>query len=194
MALNVKVGLIGPFDMLKFKNMAKTREKAIQAASANEIVADYAINRNAKTLHPDYLSLVVAEILDHGKAGAKTFVFKNANGGSLPYFRAGQYLSLKLDLDGSRVSRPYSISSGPKEALEGRLAVTVRANPGGFAADRILAGLKVGDAVTASAPRDISIMKSFATRRTCLLLPAAAALRRFFRWHAPSATEARILP
>lgn len=122
MALNVKVGLIGPFDMLKFKNMAKTREKAIEAASANEIVADYAINRNAKALHPDYLSLVVAEILDHGKAGAKTFVFKNANGGSLPYFRAGQYLSLKLALDGSRVSRPYSISSGPKEALEGRLA------------------------------------------------------------------------
>ena len=79
-------------------------------------------------------------IVDHGTAGAKTFVFKKADGGALPYFRAGQYLSLKLDLDGSKVSRPYSISSGPREALDGRIAVTVRANPGGFAADRIRAG------------------------------------------------------
>ena len=71
MALNVKVGLIGPFDMLKFKNVAKTREKAIQAASANEIVADYAINRNAKALHPDYLSLVVEEILTTEKRAQK---------------------------------------------------------------------------------------------------------------------------
>lgn len=152
MALNVKVGLIGPFDMLRFKNMAKTREKAIQAAPANEIVADYAINRNAKALHPDYLPLVVEQIVDHESAYAKTIVFKKVDGGALPYFRAGQYISLKLDLEGSKVSRPYSISSGPKEALEGRIAITVRANPGGFAADRILSGLKVGDAVTASAP------------------------------------------
>ena len=152
MALNVKVGLFGPFDMLKFKNMAKTREKTIQAAPANEIVAEYAINRNAKALHPDYLPLVVENIIDHGNACAKTFVFKKADGGALPYFRAGQYLSLKLDLDGSRVSRPYYISSDPKDALEGRIAVSVRANPGGFAADRILSELKVGDTVTASAP------------------------------------------
>lgn len=152
MALNVKVGLIGPFDMLKFKNMAKTREKVIQNAPANEIVADYAINRNSKALHPDYLSLVVDSIVDHGAAGAKTFIFKKADDGALPYFRAGQYLSLKLDLDGSKVSRPYSISSDPKEALDGRISVTVRANPGGFAADRILSTLQVGDAVTASAP------------------------------------------
>ena len=179
MALNVKVGLIGPFDMLKFKNMAKTREKAIQAASANEIVADYAINRNAKALHPDYLSLVVAEILDHGKAGAKTFVFKNANGGSLPYFRAGQYLSLKLDLDGSRVSRPYSISSGPKEALEGRLAVTVRANPGGFAADRILAGLKVDDAVTASAPEGHFYYEELRDAKNVLALASGSGITPF---------------
>ena len=34
MALNVKVGLIGKFDMLKFKNMSKVREQAIQAAPA----------------------------------------------------------------------------------------------------------------------------------------------------------------
>ena len=48
MAVDVKIGLIGALDMLKFKNMAKVREKAIQAAPALEITADYAINSKAK--------------------------------------------------------------------------------------------------------------------------------------------------
>ena len=53
--LNVKVGLIGKLDMLKFKNMSKTREKAIQAAPANEISGVFPVNENARALHPDFL-------------------------------------------------------------------------------------------------------------------------------------------
>ena len=53
MAVNVKIGLIGALDMLKFKNMAKVRESAIQAAPASEITADFEINKKAKALHPD---------------------------------------------------------------------------------------------------------------------------------------------
>ena len=150
MALNVKVGLIGVLDMLKFKNMAKTREKAIQAAPAKEIKGDFAINRNAKLLHPDHQKLVVSEIVDHTSAGAKTFVFRSADKKPLAYFRAGQYLSLKLNIGKSFVTRPYSISSSPKWALEGKVAITVRTNPNGFVADWLLENLKVGDEVIAS--------------------------------------------
>ena len=150
MALNVKVGLIGVLDMLKFKNMAKVREQAIQAAPAKEIKGDFAINNNAKLLHPDHQKLVVSEIIDHPGAGAKTFVFKSAEGKPLAYFRAGQYLSLKLQIGESFVTRPYSISSSPQWTLEGKVAITVRTNPGGFAADWLLENLKVGDNVIAS--------------------------------------------
>ena len=150
MALNVKVGLIGVLDMLKFKNMAKVREQAIQAAPAKEIKGDFAINNNAKLLHPDHQKLVVSEIIDHPGAGAKTFIFKSAEGKPLAYFRAGQYLSLKLQIGDSFVTRPYSISSSPQWTLEGKVAITVRTNPGGFAADWLLENLKVGDNVIAS--------------------------------------------
>ena len=150
MALNVKVGLIGVLDMLKFKNMAKVREQAIQAAPAKEIKGEFAINNNAKLLHPDHQKLVVSEIIDHPGAGAKTFVFKSAEGKPLAYFRAGQYLSLKLQIGESFVTRPYSISSSPQWTLEGKVAITVRTNPGGFAADWLLENLKVGDNVIAS--------------------------------------------
>ena len=151
--LKVKIGLIGKLDMLKFKNMKKVREQAIQAAPAREVKGDFPINNNAKALHPDYVTLVVDEIIDHGAANAKTYILRSKDGKALPYFRAGMYLNLKLELDGSLVTRSYSLCSSPKKALEGKYAITVRSNPGGFAADKLLAGLKVGDEVVSSCPQ-----------------------------------------
>ena len=153
MAVNVKIGLIGALDMLKFKNMAKVREKAIQAAPAKEITADYAINNNAKALHPDYQELVIDKVIEHEGAGSKTFLMRSKDGGPVAYFRAGQYLSLKLKIGESSVSRPYSISSSPKDALAGVVSVTVRSNPGGFAAGYMLEEFKEGDEVLSSGPQ-----------------------------------------
>ena len=76
MALNVKVGLIGLLDMLKFANLAKKREQYINSMPAEEIKADYPINNFAKAMHPDYQPLTVDEIIDHKAAGAKTFIFR----------------------------------------------------------------------------------------------------------------------
>lgn len=153
MAVNVKIGLIGALDMLKFKNMAKVREQAIKAAPAKEITADYAINNSARALHPDFQELIVDKVIDHGSASAKTFLMRSKDGGPLAYFRAGQYLSLKLKIGESSLSRPYSISSSPKDALNGVVSVTVRANPGGFAAGYLLDELKEGDEVLSSGPQ-----------------------------------------
>ena len=150
MAVNVKVGLIGPLDMLKFKNMAKVREQAIQAAPADEITGEFSVNKLAKELHPDYLKLRIAEIMEH--KAAKTFVFESADDKKIPYFRAGQYLSLKLKIGSSYVTRPYSISSGPRWTKDGKIAVTVKENKGGFAADWMLENFKIGDEVISSAP------------------------------------------
>ena len=150
MALNVKVGLIGLLDMLKFANLAKVRQQAIDAAPAKEITADYPINNFAKTMHPDYQELVIDEIIDHADADAKSFILKRKDGKAAAFFRAGQYISLKLPIGDSFVTRPYSISSSPKWALEGKLAITVKKNPGGFAADWMLDNFKVGDTVIGS--------------------------------------------
>lgn len=152
MALKVKVGPIGTFDMLKFKNMSKVREKAIQAAPAKEVNGEFTINQNAQKLHPAYLKLVVDEVLTHDVAEAKTFVFRREDHKPLPYFRAGQYLSLKLKIGDSFVTRPYSISSSPKQALEGKISLTVRKTNDGFVSDWLLEHLKAGDKITASAP------------------------------------------
>ena len=179
MALNVKVGLIGAFDMLKFKNMGKTREKAIQAAPAKEVVGSFPININAKRLHPDAQKLVIDEIIDHGSAAAKTFILKSPDGGPLPYFRAGQYLSLKLPVDGSFVTRAYSLCSSPKDALQGRYAITVRANPGGFVADKLLSNLTVGDELISSDPQGFFYYEDLRDAKTVIGLAGGAGITPF---------------
>ena len=151
--LKIKIGLIGKFDMLKFKNMSKVREQAIQAAPAKEVDGKFAINENAKHLHPDYCALVIDEIIDRGTANAKTFVLKSKDGKALPYFRAGMYINLKLPMEGSMVTRSYSLCSSPKDALKGIYKITVRSNPGGFVADKLLSEMKVGDEVISSCPQ-----------------------------------------
>ena len=153
MALNIKVGLIGKFDMLKFKNMKKVREQAIQAAPAKEIDGEFAINTNAGELHPDYVELVIDQIIDHGSAAAKTYVFKRAGGKPFPYFRAGQYLSLKLPLGDSFVTRSYSLCSSPELAKKGEYHITVKRDDAGFVSPYIQDNWKVGQAVTISGPQ-----------------------------------------
>ena len=152
MALNVKVGLIGALDMLKFRNMAKTREKVIEKAPEKEITGEFAINTNAEHLHPGILNLVIDDIIDHDKASSKTYVLRRPDGKALPFFRAGQYICVKMKIGESTVSRAYSLSSSPGEALSGRYEITVRSNPGGFAADRILSEWKKGDSLVTTEP------------------------------------------
>lgn len=152
MALKIKMSKIGILDVIKFATLHKTREKIIAKHPANPIKADYPFNNLAKTLHPDAQDLVIDEIIEHIGADAKTYILKSADNKPCAYFRAGQYLSVLMTIGDSLVTRPYSISSSPKWALEGKYAITVRNNPEGFAAKFIIDEWEKGDHVTVSAP------------------------------------------
>lgn len=179
MGLNVKVGLIGPLDMLKFKNMSKNRDKVIEGAPANEISGEYSINKNAKALHPDYMNLIVSSVTEHPGTGGKTITFSSKDGNSLPFFRAGQYLSLKMNIGESFVTRPYSICSSPKDALNGKMSITVCENPGGFAADWILQNFKEGDSVITSAPEGTFYYEDLRDSETVIALAGGSGITPF---------------
>ena len=97
--------------------------------------------------HPGPIELRVAEIRTASKT-AKTVRFVRTDGEKLPFFYAGQFISLGFMLDGKLICRPYSISSAPYEARQDNsyVEITVRRSKGdGLIADYVNDELKAGD-------------------------------------------------
>ncbi len=145
---NFHVKPLGLLDMLNFKKMVPARQKALACGSTAPLGAERGANKLASLLHPKEQKLTIAEVIEHG-ADAKSFVL---TGEHLAPFRAGQYLSFRLTIGSSVLTRPYSISSSPKWAYEGKYAVTIKRQMDGFASPWILDHWKAGDVVTASGP------------------------------------------
>ncbi len=101
-----------------------------------------------KNLHPKELHLVVGEIYDTHK-NAKVFRFYSKDG-YLPPFEAGQFLNIFVEIDNVLTSRPYSISSSPRQRAYYEITVARAVN--GFVSDYFLDKVQVGDEFTASTP------------------------------------------
>ena len=110
---------------------------------------DFGVNKVAKSLHPKEQKLVICRIEEHADI-AKSYYFNSE--APLAYFKAGQYLTFKLEIGNSVVTRSYSIASSPASALNGEYQITVKRIADGFVSDYILDSWKVGDEVTAYAP------------------------------------------
>ncbi len=150
--LNYKVGLIGKLDMLRFKNMPKVREQAIQAAPATPLPKTLTTNEKAKIRHPAKQEVVISEIRRNG-ADAKTIVLKTPDGSPLAYYRAGQYISVSVPIGGTVTTRSYSLCSSPAWAKRGEYNITVKRDDAGFVSPYIQDNWKVGQQVTISGPQ-----------------------------------------
>ena len=150
--LNYKVGMIGALDMLRFKNMPKVREKAIQAASSAPLPKTLTTNEKAKQRHPEKQEVIAAEIRQNG-ADAKTIVLKTEDGSALAPFRAGQYISVCVPIGGTVTTRSYSLCSSPAWAKRGEYNITVKRDDAGFVSPYIQDHWVVGQHVTISGPQ-----------------------------------------
>lgn len=118
---NYKVKLIGALDMLRFKNMPKVREAAIQAAPATPLPKTFTTNEKAKVRHPEMQRVVVAEIRPNGP-DVKTIVLKSEDGAPLAPFRAGQYVSVTAHIGETVTTRAYSLSGEARRIQHRRAA------------------------------------------------------------------------
>lgn len=136
-----------------FFSIIDERNAVIDASQANLLPQSDPVREVAALLHPVEQHLRVRSIKEW--KNAKSFTLEpNPEKGTFriaPYV-AGQYLSLKLEIDGSKITRPYSISSGPIEAVKANAYTLTIKRSGGFAAEWILDNWNVGTLVTASAP------------------------------------------
>ena len=100
------------------------------------------------SIHPRrLLKLKIKEIIKE-TGSAKTFRLESTDG-KLPWFRAGQYINLFVDIGGVKTSRPYSISSAPGKSY---YDITVRRVEGGFVSSYLLDKVKVGDGFESTGP------------------------------------------
>lgn len=125
--------------------VTKRRQNNFDQASAKPAPYD-PIGAVAKALHPGFLDLKV-EAIKVASPTSKTIVFSAPH---LPYFQAGQFLSLRLKIGDSLVSRPYSICSAPYETRGDHpiVSITVRLpKQDGFVAEYLYHQVQVGDVI-----------------------------------------------
>lgn len=138
----------------RFLKLGNIRRANISAAPEKALPVDYNVNRIAAAWHPSKQYMRIVSVAERGR-DAKSFVLEPdvAKGTKIcAYFSAGQYLSVFLKPGKTDLSRPYSISSSPKEGREGKYEITVKRVDGGLCSNYILDNWKVGDEVTVSAP------------------------------------------
>ena len=138
----------------KFLSMLSDRQERFEDAKAE--FPTFADNSAvlAKALHPKRQYLKVAEVIVRGE-DCKSFVLvpDEAKGTKqLAYFGAGKYLTVFETIENMPVTRAYSISSSPKDALNGKYVLTIKFVEGGLVSRYILDTWTVGTSVEVSAP------------------------------------------
>lgn len=138
----------------KFLPMLSERQARFNSAEAK--LPDFSDNAMvlAKALHPKRQYLKIAAINKRAD-DCKTFTLvPNPEKGTkeLAYFSAGKYLTVFETIEGMNITRAYSLSSSPKDSLEGKYELTIKLVDGGLMSRFILENWEVGTEVEVSAP------------------------------------------
>lgn len=147
--MKFKKQIFGFMDMLRFKKLVPNRREALANGSDQPLPTEYRTNNLATALHPGYMEVELTHIVQL-TPNMKNFTFKRVDSSAFPFFRAGQYVSLQAKIGDSLVSRPYSISSSPDEALEGRLSLGIE--DAGFFSGYMNSEAKIGDRFVMTEP------------------------------------------
>ena len=175
-----KLWTLNPLD---FTKMNPNRQAKIEAAPAKELpgLDAYVPNRIAKALHPGKQFVKVAEVIEQS-ADTKTYWLEaDAAKGTekLAWFSAGQYLVVELEIGSMKLSRPYSLSSSPREALAGRYALTIKRVKDGLASNFILDNWTVGTAVTVSEPLGVFTYEPLRDAKTIIGIAGGSGITPF---------------
>ncbi len=133
--------------------LSARQERFTNASSDLKPVSDQA-TVIAKVLHPKRQYLKIAEIKERGTDCRSFTLIPDTDKGTtaLAWFGAGKYLTVFETIEGMPVTRGYSISSSPKDSLEGKYVLTIKLVEGGLMSQYIFDNWKIGTSVEVSAP------------------------------------------
>ena len=147
--MNFRKQLFGFMDMLRFKKLVPTRRKMLAQGANTPLPRQYRTNVLAKKLHPGYMEVEVTGIRQLTDT-IRELTFRRVDSDAFPFFRAGQYVSLQANIGGSVASRPYSIVSTPRQALENRLVLAIE--NAGFVSGYLHENVQAGDRFVMTEP------------------------------------------
>ena len=146
MAKKAKVTVQSYFkDLMGWFGLMKARAAWIESGDPNISTYDKAAEIG-RQIHADYVKAVIADVKDETPS-SKTFTLKACEGYTMPYFNAGQHISVKFRIDGKYVTRPFSVASAPAETDNGLLQITLRKMPGGYVSGWVWDNWKAGTEV-----------------------------------------------
>lgn len=129
-------------DLSGISRIKKNREIAIN--SNNGDIKEDSINKMANLLHP---GKQIAKVINITKETSDSVRIRFGLD-MVPLFKAGTYLTIELNIDGSRVSRAYSVITSPLKAYKDKyVEIIVKDYPHGFVSSYLNHSLKVNDAV-----------------------------------------------
>ena len=135
----------------------------------------------ARALHPKKQYLTVKEVITRTD-DCKSFVLvpdEKRGTSALAYFGAGKYLTVFEEIEGMKITRAYSISSKPKDALEGKYMLTIKRVDGGLMSNYILDTWDVGTEVTVSAPEGHFEYQPLRDAKTVICLAGGSGITPF---------------
>ncbi len=138
----------------KFFPMLSERQSRFDAAKAElPEISDNSMVL-AKALHPKRQYLKIAEVVERSDDCRSYTLVPDPDRGTtaLAYFGAGKYLTVFETIEDMPITRAYSISSSPKESLEGKYVLTIKLVDGGLMSKFIFDTWTVGREVEVSAP------------------------------------------
>ena len=175
-----KLSKLNPMD---FTKMTPARQAKIEAAPAKALppTDSYKPNELAKALHPGVQYIKISKIIEHGSDAKSFWLEANPAKGTnaLAWFSAGQYLSISLEIGSMKLTRPYSLSSSPREALDGHYMLTIKRVEGGLASTYILDNWEVGTEVTASEPLGVFTYEPLRDAKTIIGIAGGSGITPF---------------
>lgn len=167
-----------------FLGEVKERVKHIEEAPATIPESMFNPNKVAAALHPSHQFVKVAKVIDHGDAKSFVLVPDEAKGTrSLAYFRAGQYISVALDMDGITANKPYSLRSNPKDAMGSTgnsYTLTIKHVNGGQGSEYILSNWKEGTEAVVSGPLGDFYYESIRDAKNVVALAGGSGITPFY--------------
>lgn len=126
---------------------ATAPRRALLKRLARTLVAPDAFDFWASRLHPTWSwDRPLARIVARKAESSDTFTLLLQPNRHWRGFRPGQHLNIGAEIDGTLTTRSYSLSDAPR--ADGRIAITVKAIPGGKLSQHLCYSAKPGDVLT----------------------------------------------